>query len=360
MSDQRSVVNFAFSLINNKKEEAYLWLCQQLDTCRRELHLPTPSVVITDKEKALKNALNQVFPAAQQQLCVWHINANVKAKIRSRWNSDDLDDLEDLEADSSEADDALETANTIISSLNAPREYEPDLERLASQPSLPLDDTHSREGMFEAWKRVIYAPVEAEFEAQWKRLNDTYPLQHRILSYISKEYMAWRLQWAKCYIDNYRNFGQRVNSPTETAYKDVKLFLVTGTGDLLALHQSLEQMLEKKKRDYIQRAADMNMCIRTKFLYREWLRDINTQVSYVAVDLMAHQARLAIAAHHTEKNPRPKPLSVCTGKFTQQFALPYAHQILGRLEADKSIQKQDIHPRWWLEKHLVRNLLLCM
>lgn len=119
-------------------------------------------------------------------------------------------------------------------------------------------------------------------------------------------------------------------------------------------------MLEKKKRDYIQRAADMNMRIRTKFLHREWLRDINTQVSYVAVDLMAHQARLAIAAHHTEKNPRPKPLSVCTGKFTQQFALPCAHQILGRLEADESIQKQDIHPRWWLEKHLVRNLLLCM
>jgi hypothetical protein len=209
--------------------------------------------------------------------------------------------------------------------------------------------------MFEAWKRVIYAPTEADFEAQWKKLNDTYPLQHHILSYISKEYMAWRLQWAKCFIDNYRNFGQRVNSPTETAHKDVKSFLVTGTGDLLALHQALETMLEKKKRDYIQRAAEMNMRIRLKFMHRDWLRDINTQVSYVAVDLMAHQARLAIAAHLTEKNPRPKHLSACTGRFMQQFALPCAHHILERLEAKESIQKDDIHPRWWLEKPLVRN-----
>lgn len=92
-------------------------------------------------------------------------------------------------------------------------------------------------------------------------------------------------------------------------------------------------MLEKKKRDYIQRTAEMNMRIQLRFMHREWLRDINTQVSYVAVDLMAHQARLAIAAYFTEKNPRPKHLSACTGSFTQQFALPCAHRILERLEA---------------------------
>jgi hypothetical protein len=115
-------------------------------------------------------------------------------------------------------------------------------------------------------------------------------------------------------------------------------------------------MLEKKKRDYIQRAAEMNMHIRVKFMHRDWLRDINMQVSYIAVDLMAHQARLAIAAYLTAKNPCPKHLSVCTGSFTQQFALPCAHRILERLEAYKSIQKDDIHPRWWLEKPLVRKL----
>ncbi|KAJ3453831.1 hypothetical protein MRS44_018463 [Fusarium solani] len=162
ISDQRSVVNFAFGLIDNEKEDAYLWLCRQLDACRRDLHLPAPSVIITDKEKALKNALNQVFPTTQQQLCVWHINANVRAKIRSRWNADDPDDLED---DDSEADDAPETANVASSSLNDLQEQEPTLAHLALQSALPEDDPHSRQGMFEAWKRVVYAPTEADFEA---------------------------------------------------------------------------------------------------------------------------------------------------------------------------------------------------
>lgn len=150
-------------------------------------------MVITDKEKALKNTLNLVFPSAQQQLCIRHINANVRGKIRSRWNTDDPDDLED---DDSEPDDTPKAANVASSSLNNSREQEPAL--LVLQPASPEDNPHSRQGMFEAWKRVVYAPAEADFEAQWKKLNDIYPLQHHILSYISKEYMAWRFQWAKC------------------------------------------------------------------------------------------------------------------------------------------------------------------
>lgn len=62
-------------------------------------------MIVTDKEKGLKNALAQAFPRAQQQLCVWHINANVRAKIRSRWrdNTQGRDDTaQDLVLDASQ------------------------------------------------------------------------------------------------------------------------------------------------------------------------------------------------------------------------------------------------------------------
>lgn len=74
--------------------------------------------------------------------------------------------------------------------------------------------------------------------------------QHHILKYISNKYMGFRHQWAKCDIDYYRNFGQRVNSPVETAHKDVKSYLIVGTRDLLHLHTALTQMLKRKERDY--------------------------------------------------------------------------------------------------------------
>lgn len=85
VTDQKSVINFGFSLINTEKEEGFMWLSQQLDDLRHSLDIAAPSVIITDKEIALKNALLQVFPQTQQQLCVYHINTNINAKIKLRW-----------------------------------------------------------------------------------------------------------------------------------------------------------------------------------------------------------------------------------------------------------------------------------
>ena len=66
-----TVINFGFGLINSKKEPAYLWLLQQLNALRVQIGgISEPQVIVTDKETALKNALSQVFPRAQQQLCV--------------------------------------------------------------------------------------------------------------------------------------------------------------------------------------------------------------------------------------------------------------------------------------------------
>jgi hypothetical protein len=79
ITDQKSVANFAFGLINTEKEDGFLWLCQRLEDLRQDLHVPAPTVLITDKEMALKNALETVFPSGQQQLCVYHINANIRA-----------------------------------------------------------------------------------------------------------------------------------------------------------------------------------------------------------------------------------------------------------------------------------------
>lgn len=66
VSDQKSLLNFAFGLVNNEREEGFQWLCNMLDTLRQEVSAPAPTIVITDKEQALKNALDNVFPDAQQ------------------------------------------------------------------------------------------------------------------------------------------------------------------------------------------------------------------------------------------------------------------------------------------------------
>ncbi|MFQ6637286.1 hypothetical protein Gotur_012899, partial [Gossypium turneri] len=41
-----------------------------------------PRVIVTDKELALMNACQQVFPDATRLLCRWHITENIKKHCR--------------------------------------------------------------------------------------------------------------------------------------------------------------------------------------------------------------------------------------------------------------------------------------
>jgi hypothetical protein len=173
--------------------------------------------------------------------------------------------------------------------------------------------------------------------------------------------MPYREQWAQCFIQRYRNFGQRVNSPCETAHKDVKSFLLTGQGDLTLLHRALEQMLEKKERAYVEKAASMMQRQKVEYLNRPWLGALATQLTYSAVDLLAKQHRKAAAAMLPIN---PVPLPPCTGNFTQQMALPCAHRIKEVLDVENegngegiALTKDEIHPRWWLQKPLVPTAL---
>ena len=356
VTDQKSVANLAFGLVRTEKTEGFEWLARRLNEFRLSLAIASPSVLITDKDMALKNALASVFPSSQQQLCIFHINAHIKSRIKSQWRQqqktsgiglekerdqydvENLTEIEELfaakesglEASASTLPDyqghssgTIQTGNSsfgINSCAEASGRFQDCLQPTvqliedgsnAADAFAALDpeqpDELSRETMFKAWLNVMYAGSEACFEDAWLKMVSTYgPMQGFIVAYISSEYMPWRHQWAKCYIDRYQNFGQRTNSPTETANQDVKSFLVTGTGDLLHLHTAIVQMLAKKDREYTHRAARMEMKQRRDFLGRNWLGQVSTEASYVAIDLNVQQHRSYEVS--TTAPSRPCPL----------------------------------------------------
>lgn len=341
ITDQKSVANFGFGLINTEKKEGYDWLCDRLDDLRQQLGIPAPSVVITDKEKALKNALERVFPKAQQQLCLYHINANVHAKITSRWKKDDSDEAPDPDADELAGPEATEATEPIAEPATEP----------AADPD-EKEPEYSKEDLKKHWNRVVYAEEEDDFEAAWAQILIAYGnRQKAIIDYLVSEYLPVADQFLQCRIKRYRNFGQRTNSPTETAHKDIKSYLVTGTGDLLHLHEALVQMLAKKERDYLQTAAKHQVKLRQEYIGRAWLGSLPTQISYAAVDLLAKEHRRAEGA--VKGNATLPP---CEGScyITQQFALPCAHYIAEKVILEgQPLTKDLIHPRWWLDKPLV-------
>jgi hypothetical protein len=309
-------------------------------------------------------------------MCVYHINSKVRARIFKYWFDPAAADAA-FDPDGPNSDEGDDTFDDDLNTRNSTQ-----LEAEAGVGDVPThsDDNYSREGMFRAWQWVIYAPSEPDFESAWLALNKTFGQQQsHIIRYIHKEYLPWKRQWVKCYIDHYRNFGLRVNSPTETAHKDVKSYLVSGFTDLLQLHLSLVQMMERKERDYRQNAGIMRQRQRREVvgLGRKWLGNVPLQVTHAAVDIVIHKQRQAARALRAElaieeaaASGRPAPegedehlLPPCDDIHCttwNQYALPCSHTILEKMRAAEPLSKELFAPRWWLKKPLVCNLnLLC-
>ncbi|GJT79364.1 PKS-NRPS hybrid synthetase [Tanacetum coccineum] len=72
-----------FAFLQKEDKDSYVWA---LSTFRKFLgDKNQPFVIITDRELALMNAIEEVFPSTTTLLCVWHINKNVFANYKTHF-----------------------------------------------------------------------------------------------------------------------------------------------------------------------------------------------------------------------------------------------------------------------------------
>ncbi|KDN61896.1 putative MULE transposase domain-containing protein [Colletotrichum sublineola] len=78
--------NAFFCFVSNEDEDTFKWALLQIKSLLQKEKTPLPAVIITDFDKALKNAANSVLPDTAQQLCVWHILKNAVLRIKKKWD----------------------------------------------------------------------------------------------------------------------------------------------------------------------------------------------------------------------------------------------------------------------------------
>jgi MULE transposase domain len=76
----KSTFYVSFAFVSNERESSYEFVLKNLTDIYRQLTLPSPKSILTDKDKALLNAVSKVFPQTDTMLCRWHINKNLLAK----------------------------------------------------------------------------------------------------------------------------------------------------------------------------------------------------------------------------------------------------------------------------------------
>jgi hypothetical protein len=91
--DHNSISFFvAFAFLPDESEGSYQWALANLKGLFNLLH-PTqqirPSVISTDCDQALRNAISLIFPETPTLLCLWHANKNIQQHCKGRFTSNE-------------------------------------------------------------------------------------------------------------------------------------------------------------------------------------------------------------------------------------------------------------------------------
>ncbi|XP_024042873.1 protein FAR1-RELATED SEQUENCE 5-like [Citrus clementina] len=70
INHHRRTIVFGFALLSDETEHTYTWLLETLMTAMNNKH---PRTVVTDGDKAMRNAISKTFPEASHRLCCWHL-----------------------------------------------------------------------------------------------------------------------------------------------------------------------------------------------------------------------------------------------------------------------------------------------
>lgn len=144
-SNIHSTFNVGFGLVDNERLDGFKWLLEAMEEIRARYDLPVPLVCLTDKEENLRTALKDIWPGAQLQLCVFHINANVVLNVKKKWKTPLGVDNEaaDAVAFEREDEDGLpDPESTDLQDLNSLAHSDQGIE------SLPQQIPHSKKGIF--------------------------------------------------------------------------------------------------------------------------------------------------------------------------------------------------------------------
>ncbi|KAL1070883.1 hypothetical protein V6Z11_D11G053900 [Gossypium hirsutum] len=157
--------SIAFFFIINEKEENYNWALTCLKLTLEECMYQR--VIVTDRELALMNACQQVFPDATRLLCRWHITENIKKHCRQ---------------------------------------------------SIKLQ--HDWDSFRAMWNKT---PINIE---QISRYKPRYSVNNCVLKYLNQVWLSkYKEMFVLVWIDRHLNFGERTTNRVESQHAKLKKYL---------------------------------------------------------------------------------------------------------------------------------------
>ncbi|XP_078159354.1 protein FAR1-RELATED SEQUENCE 5-like [Carex rostrata] len=180
----------SFAFLKGESEKDYIWALKMFSKILGEKQ---PYVIITDREFALINAINIVFPECKHLLCVWHIEKNILTKCKKYFETEEI-----------------------------------------------------WVGFLSSWKNVVYSSTELEYKEHWKEFESKYMEKKKALEYIENVWLPLKEKFVGAWTDQYLHFGNRASSRAESAHAKLKKYLQVSTGDLYEVRSKMCLAIENE------------------------------------------------------------------------------------------------------------------
>jgi len=194
----------SFAYMMSERQDNVNWA---LERCHELLHPKDlyPKVVVTDRDNALINVVETVFPNATTLLCSYHIGQNVRANCRTDCKVKDLKDMDGEEIKS----------GSVVKTVMA--------------ASMDIVDSETGEAYIDNWNqlKVVCGKFPKFLEYVEKTILD--PVKDKVV---------------KSWVDKAIHMGNTTTNRAESAHARLKKYLSSSMGDLSTYWKSVHDMLE--------------------------------------------------------------------------------------------------------------------
>ncbi|XP_021770208.1 protein FAR1-RELATED SEQUENCE 5-like isoform X3 [Chenopodium quinoa] len=248
-----------FAFLFKEEESDYVWALQKFGKILG--YDKQPSVIVTDRELALMNAIKVVFPNTCNLLCVWHIEKNILAKCKPFF--DDGDEWDVFMSD---------------------------------------------------WTNLIDSSTEDQFNEAWSEIEVKYGKYRDILIYIHNTWFPWKKYFFRAWSSEYMHFGH-VSSRAEGSHATLKKYLEVSSGDLRTVKEKICHAVDHQYNEIKTQLSSEKIRI-PHDLRIPFLSKLIGHVSHFALRKLLNQFELA---YSDSLSP------TCIGQFSKTMGLPCAH-----------------------------------
>ncbi|XP_028060852.1 uncharacterized protein LOC114264436 [Camellia sinensis] len=244
-----------------------------------------PTVIVTDRELALMNAIHKIFPSARHLLCRWHISKNVLTKCKKMF----------------ETQQKWEKFN-------------------------------------HEWNSVVYSSFEIQYDERLKSLLKEFSSYPDAVKYVMDTWLVpYKDKFVAAWTDTCMHCGNVTTNRAESAHAKLKRQLGSCQVSFQASFEKIHSLLELQHTD-IKASFEKSLTVVQHQFKPSQFRELRGNVSISALEYLLVESKRA--------NSIGIDVEACGCVLRHTHGLPCAHEIADYIRQDRPIPLATIHSQW--------------